>query len=189
LILGLGLLFGLGALWFLGALVAENRDLLRRSRPARLVSRYWLLVLATAIAMWYSRRVHLQVVYVALGVAFTLMLAWFVIEDEPSTPERGRRRAPWLVEMLGLASYPMYLFHGPLLMLVGSGILRWKLIADWRVTWVLLVVVGVSSGIALGYLAERPIMRWRAAFLRRIAAPRSSPIGGTVNIGVVSVQQ
>ena len=43
-----------------------------------------------------------------------------------------------------------YLFHGPIVMLTGSAILRWNLVGDWRLTWVILTGVGIGSGIAPG---------------------------------------
>jgi peptidoglycan/LPS O-acetylase OafA/YrhL len=189
LILGTGLLFGLGTLWFLGALVADHRDDLRRSRLARRASPFWPLILGLAMAMWYTQRIHLQVVYVVLGVAFASMLVSFIVAEESSAPDGARRPVPRIVEIFGLASYPTYLFHGPLVMLVGSVMLRWRLLTDWRLTWLILFLFGVSSGIALGYLAERPIMRWRAGFLRRNPSSTRPAIGGLVNVGVVSVQQ
>ena len=42
-----------------------------------------------AMAMWYSQRIHLQVVYLVLGAAFTLMLMRFVVAE----PAGGRPRA------------------------------------------------------------------------------------------------
>jgi peptidoglycan/LPS O-acetylase OafA/YrhL len=188
-ILGTGLFFGLGTLWFLGALVAEHRADLRRSRLARRVSPYWPLILGSAIAMWYTQRIHLQAVYVVLGVAFALMLIRFVVLEGPTSPDRARGSAPRIVEILGLASYPTYLFHGPLVMLVASIMLRWNLQMDWRLTWLILFLVGITSGIALGYLAERPIMRWRAGFLRRTSSPPRPTVARVVKVGVVSVQQ
>ncbi len=177
-----GLLFGLGIIWFQGALVAEYRQSLRGSRLARTVSAGWIPVLIAAMAMWYSQNVHLQVVYVMLGMAFTLMLVRFVaFEPEArSVPDRGRSGA--LIRMLGLASYPTYLFHGPIVMLTGSAILRWQLISDWRVTWLVLCSVGIGSGVLLGELAERPIMAWRAGYLRRLKQVSRHPVrkgGGT----------
>jgi peptidoglycan/LPS O-acetylase OafA/YrhL len=179
-----GLLFGQGAIWFLGALVADYRGALRRSPWAKAASRFWWLLLAGACAMWVSQEVHLQVVLVVLGLAFALMLVRFVVTDEEETaaatrPTKHRR----IVEMFALASYPTYLFHGPLLMLIASMIMRYGLVSDWRVTWLILVSAGLSSGIALGFLAERPTMRWRAGFLRRIARGAPSP-GGTLGIRV-----
>jgi peptidoglycan/LPS O-acetylase OafA/YrhL len=67
---GMGMLFGLGTFWFLGAMVAEYQDLLKKSPAARLGSRLWPVVLATAIAMWFSQQIHIQFVYVTLAAAF-----------------------------------------------------------------------------------------------------------------------
>jgi peptidoglycan/LPS O-acetylase OafA/YrhL len=184
-----GLLFGLGTFWFLGAFVAEYREALKCSHLARSVSRSWPMVLATAIAMWCSQHVHLQVVYVVLAIAFTLMLIHIVSAEKDVAVRDERQRTSWLVTMLGLASYPTYLFHGPLLLLVGSAILRWRLVDDWRLTWLILVSVGISTGIALGYVAERPIMNWRAAFLSRFRAQRAPSARGDVKVPVLSIQQ
>jgi peptidoglycan/LPS O-acetylase OafA/YrhL len=175
---GLGMLFGLGIFWFLGALVAEHRAALKRSRLATVGSRFWLFVLATAIAMWFSQRVHIQVVLLVLAGAFSLMLIQFVTADDGRAPGNETVRPRLVPRVLGMASYPTYLFHGPLLMLVASAVMRWKLIDDWRITWVILVFVGVSSGVALGFLAERPIMAWRASWLKSRKAPGRSPASG-----------
>jgi peptidoglycan/LPS O-acetylase OafA/YrhL len=169
-----GLLFGLGTFWFSGALVAEYQESLRRSRAVRVGSRFWPLILATAIVMWFSQHVHLQLVYVMLAMAFTMMLVQIVTADEKSALTDERSRTSPLPQLLGLASYPTYLFHGPLLMLVASLIMRSKLINDWRLTWFILVFVGISSGTALGYLIERPIMAWRASWLKSLKLARSA---------------
>jgi peptidoglycan/LPS O-acetylase OafA/YrhL len=179
-----GLLFGLGIIWFQGAMVAEYRQLLRGSRLARAVSAWWIPVLIVAMGMWYSQSVHLQVVYMALGMAFTLMLVRFVaLEPEAqSVPDRGHFGA--LIRTLGLASYPTYLFHGPIVMFTGSAILRWQLVSDWRVTWLILCSVGIGSGVLLGQLAERPFMAWRAGYLKRIKEISRHPVreGGATPI-------
>jgi hypothetical protein len=49
--------------------------------------------------------------------------------------------------------------------------------------------VGISTGIALGYLAERPIMNRRAAFLSRLRSQRTPPARGDVKIPVLGIQQ
>jgi peptidoglycan/LPS O-acetylase OafA/YrhL len=186
---GIGQLFGMGTLWFLGALVAENRGRFGRSRAWRECSRAWPLAIACGIAMWYSRHVHLQFVSLVLGAAFALMLIRFVSTDDDRPREAGRRRASRFAAGLGLASYPMYLFHGPLLMLIGSALMRRGSVADWRITWLILVLAGVCSGVVMGYLVERPIMRWRAAFLRRLDTSKRPAIGGASPLGVMGIQQ
>jgi peptidoglycan/LPS O-acetylase OafA/YrhL len=173
-IASLGMLFALGTIWFLGALVAEKRDALRRSPWARACSPFWPVVVAAAVLAWFSQRVHLQFVLAVLGMGFPLMLVHFLVVEEAPARGQERRASTSIVEMLGLASYPTYLFHGPLLMLTGSLLARWKFMDDWILTWIILVFVGISSGIALGYLIERPIMNWRASFLLRFKSSRSS---------------
>ena len=189
-----GLLFGLGFIWFQGVLVAEYRETLRGSWIAAAGSRFWPLVLALAMVLWLSRRVHLQVVYLVLGAAFTLMLIRFVAADASAraTAPRRDRQAAW-IRMLGLSSYPTYLFHGPIVMLVGSILTRFGLTSDWRITWLVLASIGISSGITLGYLAEAPLMAWRAIFLKRLGgapsrsdrclAPTAAPPSPTAVLG------
>ncbi len=182
-VLSLGLLFGYCAIWYLGALVAEGRDRLRTARWASAMSRWWWLLVAMAIGMWVSEQVHLQIVLLVLGPAFALMLVRFVVTERASPRDTERLEPPKFVEMLALASYPTYLFHGPLLMLIGSIILRFDLVSDWRVTWFILASAGISAGIALGYLAERPTLRSRTAYLRRLGAGAAASRRG-VGIGV-----
>ena len=183
---GLGLLFGLGTIWFQGALVAVHREALRRSPAARRIAAAWPLVLLLAVGLWYGRAVHMQVLYLVLGVAFTMMLARFVAVEpgDPRPVDRGRAGAA--IRALGLASYPTYVFHGPFIMWLASALTRagW-LAGDWRLTWAILSAVGIGSGLVLGYVAERPLMAWRAGMLRRLkaaerpaAAPAPSPILG-----------
>jgi len=168
-----GLLFGLGTIWFQGAIVAEYREAIRASRTARLISGLWPLVLLLAVALWYARAIHIQILYLILGAAFTMMLARFAAVDPPGarTPDRGARST--LIRTLGLASYPTYLFHGPLVMWLGSLMLRagWT-DHDWRITWIVLSAVGIASGLILGHVAERPLMTWRAGLLRRLKDAR-----------------
>ena len=70
------------------------------------------------------------------------------------------------IEALGLTSYPMYLFHGPFMMFVGSLLLRSHLAIDSRLTWAILVASGLLSGLALGWWLERPFMAWRSGWLK-----------------------
>ena len=87
-----------------------------------------------------------------------------------------------IAESVGLTSYPMYLFHGPVMMLVGSWIMRTGVVTDWRLTWALLVAVGLTVGAAGAWLLERPVMGWRAGFLSQMkqdtetSGERTSPV-------------
>ncbi len=165
-----GLIFGLGAIWFMGALVSVHGPEAVRYRSVRNLARAWPLVFGSAAILWGENRCPLQVVYLILGVAFSMMMLRFQAA-EVLEGSRSREAPRWLsstAKLLGLASYPTYLFHGPILLLVATGISQSGLKLDWRVSWLLLVSTGVGSGISLGWLAERPIMSWRAGFLKRL---------------------
>ena len=169
-----GMMFGLGMLWFQGALVAvHGRDLIARPWVRR-VAACWPLLLAATFG-WKTLDLPANGFYPLAGWAFTLMLLNFLRTPNVAAPTSA---SPWrkrFVTTLGLSSYPMYLFHGPLLMLAGSVMMRLGLATDWRLTWGLLLVLGITSGTALGWLVERPLMDWRASLLRRPNADLREP--------------
>ena len=136
------------------------------------------------------------------GLAFALMLIRFLGADRAAAgPSRSGSLAPRttaIIAGLGLASYPTYLFHGPIMMAVGSIMIRSAMVLDWRWTWLVLASSGIAFGIVGGYLVEAPIMTWRAGLLRSAAAPaaatgrdrrigpdpyRGDPLSGTVHGG------
>ena len=78
------------------------------------------MILLLGIGLWYSQVVHIQVLFLILAAAFSLMLIRFISVEGAQAPVAGRQRG-WAVttsEILGQSSYPTYLFHGPLLMLI-----------------------------------------------------------------------
>ncbi len=179
-----GMLFGLGLFWFLGAYLAQHSETIVHSRWLRIAAKGWIPLLVLGIYWKYDTRLPLQGFYVFTGLAFALMLARFLQAPEP---EAGAIAPVWrtrVVEALGLLSYPMYLFHAPFMMLIASAMLRWELIPDWRVTWVLLSTCGIVFGLALAYLLEKPLMKWRAGWLKRrngaAAITRQQVVPGTL---------
>jgi peptidoglycan/LPS O-acetylase OafA/YrhL len=166
------MLFGLGAIWFLGALVAAHGQQLARDTRAQALGRWWTLVLLASIGLRCTYLVGIEFVLVGSGLAFTLMLIRFLGKDHESDgggpPVRSGPRPRAILEGLGLASYPTYLFHGPVMMAVGSVMIRLGLAVDWRLDWAILASSGIVSGILGGYLVEAPIMAWRASYLRRL---------------------
>ncbi len=186
-ILSTGLLFGLGFNWFLGALVAVHVDWLVRMPVLRLASRFWGLLLALTMLLWLSQRVHLEFIYLGAGIAFTLLLIRFLVVDARSSVEPDRKPAP-LPALLGLASYPTYLFHGPILLMVGSMLKNWGLTWPWWLVWLVGTCVAISSGLILGYLAERPIMVWRAGYLKRLRQTHKAAAHGGV-APILGIQQ
>ena len=107
-------LFGMGAIWFLGAIAADRADDLPRSPIIRRASACWPLILVLAMVMWYGQWMKQRNVYLTSGIAFTLMLVRFIIQEHDAGPAQKRRPRPY-TEAFGLASYPVYLLHGPIL--------------------------------------------------------------------------
>ena len=122
------------------------------------------------MVLWLSQRVHLEFVYLGAGIAFTLLLVRLLVVDARCGPETGREPDPFPA-LLGLASYPTYLFHGPILLMVGLAIKNWGAASPWRLVWLVGTSVAISSGLILGYLAERPIMAGRG-YLKRLKQSR-----------------
>ena len=134
-------------------------------------------------AAWCGQHVYIEFVYASSGVAFALMLVRFLAADARRTGVRDHDVSPAqksIVAMLGLSSYPTYLFHGPILMVTGWAILRWNLNLDWRLIWALSASIAIVIGVALGLWAERPIMAWRASLLKRHFVPHRASIRRTV---------
>ncbi|AGA24616.1 putative acyltransferase [Singulisphaera acidiphila DSM 18658] len=166
-VLNIGLLFGLGLNWFFGAWVAAHREAMVQSVSLRILTRVWPLFLVAAITLRFYERIP-QLAYLLSGFSFTLMLIHFLKAEEP---EQSTQESPWLAkrtEEFGLSSYPMYLFHGPIILLVGALLPRLGLLIDWRLTWAIASISGILVGLVLGIVVERPIMAWRAGFLRRL---------------------
>lgn len=164
-----GHLFGLGINWFLGVLVAVHGDALARSRTAQLAARAWLPIVLATMAARYAGWLPIQAMYLISGAAFALMLVRLLGTPETTLKSAENAWAERTASWLGLSSYPTYLFHGPLIVLLGSALLRGELsISSCFLTWVVLTAAGIASGILLGFVAERPIMEWRLQFLRRL---------------------
>jgi peptidoglycan/LPS O-acetylase OafA/YrhL len=168
------MLFALGTHWFLGAIIAAHRTFLAGNRLIQAGARAWPLVLGAAIGMKALDLARFEVVLISSGVAFALMLIRFLGQDARAgaagTAPETQPVARSICAALGLASYPTYLFHGPVIMLVGSILIRLGSPVDWSWIVVLMSAAGIGGGIAGGYLLEAPIMAWRSTWLKRLAA-------------------
>jgi peptidoglycan/LPS O-acetylase OafA/YrhL len=173
------MVFGLGSIWFLGAIVADRADLLPRLKAARLASACWPLVLAAAMVLWHGQWTSQRVVYLTSGVAFTLLLVRFLIhEHDAPAPRRPPRE---LVQALGLASYPTYLLHGPVLQGVGAAFHAAGARPSWRLYWPLATALSIGLGWGVGLWVERPFLAWRAGLLARLkTTPKRTTESGAI---------
>jgi peptidoglycan/LPS O-acetylase OafA/YrhL len=180
-VLSAGMLFGLGINWFLGALVAVHADSLARSRVARVVSLAWLPLLGATMYGSYLGVLPNQGIFLISGLAFTLMLVRFQNTSGRPAPASQPGRAETAAKWIGLSSYPTYLFHGPVFILLGAAIARWEIVLPCGLIWVLFTGLGIGSGIALGFLAERPIMDWRGRLLQRLKSANAGAPPATLS--------
>ena len=171
-VLSTGLLFGLGFNWFLGALIAVDANRLVRIPLIRLITRLWLPLLTLTMMLWFSQRVHQEFIYIGAGLAFALLLIRFLVVDTERVYEPRSEGADPYTTLLGLASYPTYLFHGPILLIVGSVIRSQSISATWWMVWLMGTSVGIFTGLILGFLAEQPILAWRSEYLKRLKHSR-----------------
>ncbi len=168
-ILGFGLLFGLGINWFLGALVAVYGPGLMRQPKLRNLARLWPAGFALAVGLRAGELMPELGIDLLLGVTFACFLLRLIArdQDDQAHPRPTPSGLATIAEFVGLASYPTYLFHGPILLAWAALIRQSGGDLDWRLTWLLLVTSGIGVGCGLGWWLERPIMRWRAAWLAR----------------------
>jgi hypothetical protein len=100
-----------------------------------------------------------------VGVAPTLGAAMFIVAGPAALPNRSV--FSWRpVVYLGLISYPLYLWHWPLLSFLR--ILQIEDRATYRLLRILMVVVALAAAIATYHLIERPVRRRKD--LKRIGA-------------------
>jgi peptidoglycan/LPS O-acetylase OafA/YrhL len=161
------MVFGLGSIWFLGAIVADRADRLPGLRAARWASACWPLLLVAAMVLWHGQWTSQRVVYLTSGVAFTLLLMRMVIQEHDAGPA-PKRPPRSFVQALGLASYPTYLLHGPVLQGVGAAFHAAGARPSWRLYWPLATTLSIGLGWGVGLWIERPFLAWRAGLLARL---------------------
>jgi peptidoglycan/LPS O-acetylase OafA/YrhL len=173
--------FGLGTVWFFGALTAVHSHRLATVPGLPTLARLWPLMLAPSLVLLCLDSPK-RYVCLTSGLAFTMMLIHFTIQEQAAGRPASRASRP-MPAFLGLVSYPVYLFHGPVLLAFGAAV-HWSGAAV--PFWLLYpagTVIGVGCCLPLGRLAERPILAWRAGVMKRLRATpttagATAPIAG-----------
>jgi peptidoglycan/LPS O-acetylase OafA/YrhL len=158
-LVGVWMLLYMSILWFAGALVAAKWDYLKQSNLLRALSWLWLPGLALVFLFEYQGLIQFHVRNLALGPIFIALLL-----NLRSWPD-------WLLEhkvrtdALGNISYPLYLFHGPLLVLMGSFMLFAGLTPAFSVAFFALLLTSVILGGLFCIPLEVRLMTWRKKYL------------------------
>jgi peptidoglycan/LPS O-acetylase OafA/YrhL len=174
-----GSLIGLGAVWHLGALVKAYEPWIAARPRIGSAARIWPALLALDMGLFAAGAVHQEVVFVLAGAAFALMMVRFAsveaaLVGRPAAPPRA------LPTALGMVSYPMYLFHGPLLLAFGTIANAAGIVAPWWAIWPAAASLAIAACLPLGRLLEAPVMAWRSGLMKRAARPADRPPAGPV---------
>jgi peptidoglycan/LPS O-acetylase OafA/YrhL len=148
--------------WLMGAALAtESRLFLLSGRVAKF---WWIGLLVEGVLEAFTS-IPTTSRPLLLGPSFVLLL---IQANNWHFHGRGKELCEWL----GNLSYPLYLFHGPLLMFVAGIIETVHLTLSFTSEiLILIVVVMVIVGIA-GVPAEGSSLRWRHSYLKRFNEQR-----------------
>lgn len=146
--------------WLLGGAAAESRDALED--PARRRHLYAAIAVFAPILIWFAvdLRVPDTVGMIAFAVLLAVSLLW--LERLPAAGPRLEAAS----RRLGLASYPLYLGHG--IVLVATTVYCTP--DDPLVRAVAAVVVSAGLALVFGVPLERAGLAWRSRWLRRTFA-------------------
>ncbi len=158
-------------LWFAGALVAAKWDYLKQSNLLRALSWLWLPGLALVFLLEYKGLINFHARNLMLGPIFIALLlnlrSWpsWLLEHKAST------------NALGNISYPLYLLHGPLLVLMGSFMLFAGLTPAFSVAFFALLLTSVIIGGLFCIPLEVRLMNWRKEYLNGFSRAEPAKIG------------
>lgn len=140
--------------WLIGAYAWHYRHALLRQPAIRVMARYgqvwvlifmacYLLVPATVLAKFYW--------------LLSLLFALWLLKEEPPNPTVPNRR---FAALLGDASYPVFIMHGPAGILMAWVLNAWA-VESFYLRYAILLFVTAAVSLTIVFLLERPLMKWR----------------------------
>ncbi len=158
-LVGVWMLLYLSVLWFAGAFVAAEWNHLSKSNLLRVLSHLWLPGLALVFLLEYKGFINFHVRNILLGPVFIGLL--FNLRSWPDWLLDHKTHA----ETLGNISYPLYLLHGPLLVLMGTIMLFFGLRPGLTVAFFVLFLTSITVSGIFGIPLEVRLMAWRKNYL------------------------
>ena len=153
-------IFGLGLFWLFGAMLVSRWSWLEKRSWLRKASQLWpLLFVGYYLLDW-----HLALPWSSLGFVllnYLLIPVFFLMLVAFATWSSRSPRFVAFSQLLGDLSFPLYLFHGPVLILASSLVLYAGVDMPPFVFWGILVASGLLIGFVPGMVLERRILRWR----------------------------
>lgn len=140
--------------WLIGAYAYHYRDALLRKPVIRVMARYgYLWVMLFMACYLFVPAPILANKYWLLSFLFAL---WLLKEERPIPGTINRRFAA----LLGDASYPVFIMHGPVGILMAWTLNAWA-VEDFYFRYASLLVATAAVSLMIVFLLERPLMRWR----------------------------
>ena len=140
--------------WLIGAYAYHYRDVLLRQPIIRMMAQigYLWVMLFMACYLFIPAPV-LAKKYWLLSLLFALWL----LKEARTDPSASRRR---FAALLGDASYPVFIMHGPVGILTAWALNAWA-VEDFYLRYVSLLGATAAVSLMIVFLLERPLMRWR----------------------------
>ncbi|MHC5740423.1 MAG: acyltransferase family protein [Nostoc sp.] len=157
------LLLLLGSVWYCGVVVAFYHQKILQIYFIRIISNYWLAMLLIVLIVDYYRMLHPQLRNLSLWIVFSAMLLSFIHHSNPRSYFCRKTVLTNFCKELGISSYPIYLIHGSLIILLASNIV----FDSWLKAWLLFSLTSVICGWLAKDILEKPVMNWKSNVLRQ----------------------
>ncbi|KAA3652426.1 MAG: acyltransferase [Proteobacteria bacterium] len=140
--------------WLIGSYAFHYREALMSSKGVRLLARHSYLLLGLFMASYLIFPAPvLAKKYWLLAFLFALCL----LKEERPDPSPSSRR---FATLLGDASYPVFIMHGPAGILAAWGLDAW-VVNDFYLRYAALLGVTAAVSLIVVFILERPLMKWR----------------------------
>jgi len=118
-------------------------------------------MLFAIIGFEYLGIIHPQLRNLLLGIVFSAMILSFIKNSTLNSNFAKKCFQTDFCRAIGISSYPMYLLHGSIIVLVASN----TEFNNWINSWIFLSLVSCVVSYLAKDVLENPVMRWRQKIL------------------------